>query len=346
MPSRDVSKSRKIALDVLGRVRSGEFAEAALSTALDGEAPSLKDRALATELVYGVLRWRDRLDSIVKKCLARPAKKPDPHIIEILRLAVYQLFLLDRVPDHAAVDQAVTQAHQSGKHAAPFVNAVLRKALRERASLDFPPDNEPGQLAVYYSHPPWLVRKWAQQYGIDATIQILKHNNSRSPLELRVNRLRAEAPEVAELLSAQGIEVKTVPNMPEALQIGGAASGVDSLPGFREGFFLVQGLASQMIAPLLNPMPGQRILDACAAPGGKTAHIDALTSGKAEITAMDSNAVRLGETSENLRRLGVRSVKLVKGDASDPALLEDLGTFDRILVDAPCREPRRIATQP
>lgn len=336
MPSSVLSKSREIALEVLHRVHSGEFAETALSTILDKERPLPKDGALATELVYGVLRWRDRLDSIVAKCLARPNKKLAPPISEILRLAVYQLFFLDRIPDHAAVDQAVTQTRRFGKNSTAFVNAVLRKALRDRASLDQPPCDNPDALAVYYSHPEWLVRRWKRKYGIDRTTDILEHNNSRAPLELRVNSLKSRAAHVIDLLAARGIETKTVSNMPDALRMAGPTGSVDSMPGFREGLFLVQGLASQMIAPLLKPEPGQRILDACAAPGGKTSHIAALTNDKAEITALDSNAKRLRETAENLQRLGVRSVKLVQGDAGDPDLIRTLGTFDRILVDAPC----------
>lgn len=337
MPSPQVTPSRTLALEVLDRVRAGHFAETALSTILQRDNPASRDRALATELVYGVLRWRDRLDSIIAKCLARPDKKPDPRIWEILRIAAYQVFFLDRIPDHAAVDQAVTQARtRSGKHAGSFVNAVLRKALRERAVLDPPPGDEPDRMAVYYSHPDWLVRRWVNEYGTRGTAGILKHNNSRSALELRVNRLKADVAEVVHLLDSRNIEVRAVPAMPDALQVSGPVGSVDSLPGFQEGLFLVQGLASQMIAPLLKPMPGERILDACAAPGGKTAHIAALTADRAQVVALDVNPVRLRETAQNLERLGVRSVELIQGDAADPDLLNKLGTFDKILLDAPC----------
>jgi len=336
LPSPRVTISRRMALETLGRVRSGDFAETALSRAVERENPPPNDRALATELVYGVLRWRDRLDSIVTGCLARPEKKIDPVIKDILRLAVYQLFLLDKIPDHAGVDQAVLQASQFGKHSASFVNAVLRKSLRERSSLDQPPEMEPGQLAVYYSHPEWLVSKWIRTYGINDAIEILRHNNSRNQVELRVNPLKARPAEVAGLLSERGVEVRPVPQMPEALQLVGASGEVGSLPGFQDGLFLVQGLASQMIAPLLNPLPGQRILDACAAPGGKTAQIAALTENRAEVIALDNNAERLAETGRNLDRLGVRSVKLIHGDASDSDFVRELGMFDRILLDAPC----------
>lgn len=337
MPSPRVSPSRTLALEVLDRVRAGQFAETALSAILQKEDPSPKDRALATELVYGVLRWRDRLDSIIAKCLARPDKKPDPRVWEILRIAAYQVFFLNRIPDHAAVDQAVTQARMgSGKHAGSFVNAVLRKALRERGVLDPPPGEDPDRLAVYYSHPGWLVHRWVNEYGPHRTKDILKHNNSRASLELRVNRLKADVAQVVDLLGSGNIEAQPVPHMPDALRISGPVGSVDSLPGFQEGLFLVQGLASQMIAPLLNPMPGERILDACAAPGGKTAHIAALTGDRAQIVALDVNPVRLKETARNLERLGVRSVELVQGDAADPDLLKRLGTFDRILLDAPC----------
>jgi 16S rRNA (cytosine967-C5)-methyltransferase len=337
LPSPHVSPSRTLALEALDRVRAGQFAETALSTILQRDNPAPRDRALATELVYGVLRWRDRLDSIIAKCLARPDKKPDPRLWEILRIAAYQVFFLDRIPDHAAVDQAVTQARmRSGKHAGSFVNAVLRKALRESAVLDPPPGDEPDRLAVYYSHPEWLVRRWVDDFGPHRAATILKHNNSHGALELRVNRLKADVAEVVDQLGARNIEVRAVPGMPDALQVSGPVGSVNSFPGFKEGLFLVQGLASQMIAPLLNPMPGERILDACAAPGGKTAHIAALTADRAQIVALDVNPVRLRETAQNLERLGVHCVELIQGDAADPDLLGRLGAFDKILLDAPC----------
>ena len=152
-------------------VSSGRFAEHVLSVHLDRASPLPEDRALATELVYGVLRWTNRLDAVLRRCLDRPGKKLDPGLREVLRIALYQLLALDRVPDHAAVDQAVIQArHHFGSHTAPFVNGVLRNALRKREAVDPVPVGR-GPVAMDHSHPLWLVTRWVEQFGPEATRQ-------------------------------------------------------------------------------------------------------------------------------------------------------------------------------
>ncbi len=277
------------------------------------------------------------MDAVLRRCLDRPGKKLDPGLREVLRIALYQILALDRVPDHAAVDQAVIQArHHFGSHTAPFVNGVLRNALRKREAVDPLPSQDAGPLAEYYSHPLWLVVRWLEQFGPEVTRKILIHNNSRTPVDIRVNRMKATPETVEELLGREGVATETIPFVPNCLQVAALRGPVRSLPGYQEGFFAVQARASQMIAPLLSAEPGERILDACAAPGGKTAQLAEQMGNGGLIVAVDVDPIRLEDTRQNLQRLGVRSVELRCGDVSEPEFLSGLGLFDRILLDAPC----------
>jgi len=340
MSGRSISAtpSRDLALEVLEDVRKGRFAEHALSDRLDRDSSvSPEDRALATELVYGVLRWQGRLDGIIDRCADDSSARVRPRIRQILRMALYQTFLLDRVPDHAAVDQAVVQAKgRFGSRSGSFVNAVLRRALRERQTVDPPPAEDPVSLAAYYSHPLWLVKRWIEELGADITRRVLILNNSRASVVVRVNRLRSTLQDLRELWKRSDLNAVTVPGLPDAVTIHNPGGPIQSLPGYDEGLFTVQDTAAQMIAPLLGVRPGHRVLDACAAPGGKTSHLAALAGNEARITAVDTDPLRLDETATNLRRLGVEGVQPAQGDASDPEFIGTLGTFDRILLDPPC----------
>lgn len=335
---RRAAPARQIAVDVLNDVRNGHFAEHALSKRLSASS-SLKreDRGLATELVYGPLRWKRRLDAIVRRCSHVPLRRIQPQTLDILEIALYQIFLLDRIPDHAAVDDAVGEArHRLGNKTAAFVNAVLRRATRDRNTVDPAPENTAASLAEHYSHPLWLVRRWLDRLGASETRRVLQSNNIRPALVVRVNTLKSAAEDLKKLWESYGLGPVSVGPLRDSLSIPSAGGPVDALPGYQDGLFLVQDYASQTIAPFLAPRSGDRILDACAAPGGKTSHLAALAGNKIDITAVDSDPDRLEETSGNLARLGVTSVRLKCGDMSDPAFAKSLGLFDRILVDAPC----------
>lgn len=321
---------------MLTAVTEGRFAEPALAEILDSRSLAREDRALATELVYGVLRWRSRLDSIIDRSLEKP-RHPLPHVLrDILRIALYQLIFLDRIPLHAAVHEAVTQAKSRFRGRDGFVNAVLRRTVRDLKALDPLPEDDPESLSVYFSHPLWLVTRWVAKFGPDVTRSILAFNNSRAPLVIRVNRIKTDPEALLELFSRSALTTRRPLPETDELIISSAGGAVHDLPGFREGLFAVQERASQTIAPLLGAFPGERILDACAAPGGKTAHLAALTGNGLDLTALDSNPQRLKETEKNLKRLGVTCAHLRRVDATQQNLVSGLGFFDRILVDAPC----------
>jgi 16S rRNA (cytosine967-C5)-methyltransferase len=348
--------ARRIAYQVLEDVAAGSFGEEALSERLErGKKLSDLDRGLVTEIVYGVLRWRARLDGIVGRCSNRPLQEISPGIRQVLRIALYQMFLLDRIPDYAAVDQAVAHTRMLfGERPALFVNAVLRRAAREKEIADPPPGDGAESLALYYSHPLWLVTKWLDKLGPAVTTRILRENNSPPPVFLRANTLRISREALVEALRSSGVEAVAVETLPDAVRISAPAGSAWSLPGYDAGLFTMQDCAAQMIAPLQRVEPGDSVLDACASPGGKTSHLAAIARNQAQILAMDIDEFRLVEMGANLARLGVAGVEPILGDAADREFVKTLGLFDRVLVDAPCsnlgvlgRSPEaRLRTKP
>ncbi len=337
-PAQTAAIARELAVNVLKDVRQGEFAEHALAAALDRtDALKPEDRGLATELVYGVLRWVRRLDALMQRCSHHPLSKISPDLRAVLRVALYQLFLLDAIPPYAAVNDAVTQARQrEGPGAARLTNALLRRVLREKASIDQPMGRQGPALARYYSHPDWLVKRWVDRWGITTTERILEFNNSRPSLVVRVNRLKCTPEMVEERFAAHGLRWERAPGWSDALMLRSVGCPIQHVPGFAEGYFVVQDLASQMIAPLLRARPGDHVLDACAAPGIKAAHVAALTQGRARLTVADRNADRMREAEELLGRLGVNISEAVCADVSALSLRLPHERFDRVLVDAPC----------
>jgi 16S rRNA (cytosine967-C5)-methyltransferase len=336
-PGQPISHAREAALAALSRVREGWYAENALARQLDAGALASTDRALATELVYGVLRWQTRLDGIVARFLRNPRKGIPPLLRDILRLAVYQLIFMDRIPDHAAVAEAVLQAKaRLGTTMGGLTNGVLRNLLRREDRGDVAPDESPEGLAQFYSHPLWLVHSWMEAYGTDRTRALLEHNNTRGLLVLRANTLKTSREALLALLERHGISANPHSNWPDAVIIRSLARPVADIPGFADGLFAVQDPASQLIASLVAPQEGETILDACAAPGGKTAHIAALAQNKLKLVAVDADPRRVEDMRTNLHRLGVTCANVLHGDMLDTEFSGSLGSFDRVLVDAAC----------
>jgi 16S rRNA (cytosine967-C5)-methyltransferase len=334
--SKAPTPAREAAFKALREVRSGSFAENAISRTVNEFGLIAKDRSLATDIVYGVLRWRDRLDAIIQLCLTDPRKKVRPDVRDILRIALYQALFLDRIPESAVVNEAALQAgRHAGKFAVGFVNAVLRSFLRNRGAKDPLPGADAESLALHYSHPLWLVERWLRDYGHTATVEILNGNNLPAPLDIRANNLKSNVGEVLEGLKSDVERTETFPHMPDLIRLSGLNTSPENLTGYDAGFFLIQSRASQMIAPLLAAKPGNRILDACAAPGGKTAHLAELFGNSDALVAVEKDPARFKQTSANFSRLGVNA-RLIQGDATDANFMASLGNFDAILADSPC----------
>jgi 16S rRNA (cytosine967-C5)-methyltransferase len=318
-------------------VEKGSFAEQAINDALSRPGIPRDDRALMTELVYGVTRNRTYLDSVITRFLNNPSKKISAALRAILRMGIYQLLFLDRIPARAVVHESTLQTHRIlGQTMVGLVNGLLRKVSLNTEILIKEPGNDESELSEYYSHPKWLVQTWLDEFGERGTADILKFNNSRPTLTLRVNTNKISFDGFVPRLRSQNIRLgREFPHY-NSVEILGLSQPVSSIDGFSEGLFLIQDLASQIIPGLLKNQRDHRILDACVAPGNKAFLVGSTLNQQGEIIGCDISPTRLGEARKNLDRLGMTNIQLLCADCSDQSFADSLGTFDRILVDAPC----------
>ena len=329
---------RQLASEILFKVDTRTaYADILLDQALRTAGLDERDRALLTELTYGTLRWRGAIDARLSRSLSRPLAEVDAPIRNLLRLTCYQLIYLDRIPPYAAVNEAVELAKAfGGRKAAGFVNGVLRNLLREpRAAGPTSAEDSILALAITHSHPEWLVQRWLDEFGTENAPKLMGANNEKAPLILRANALKISQVELIDRLQAAGIEATAASFAPQGILLP-AGGLIESLPGFAEGLFQVQGEASQLVLSLLSPQPGERILDACAAPGGKSTFIAELMHDDGVIIAIDISARGIERIRQNVDRLGLKSVRAVRADISERSAELGIEPYDRILVDAPC----------
>ena len=330
---------RRLAAEILLKVDTRKaYADLLLDRTLSSTPLDERDRALLTELTYGTLRWRAKIDARLDQHLPRSLAQADAFVRNLLRVAVYQLLFLNKIPHYAAVNEAVKLAKiRGGPRTGGFVNGVLRNLMRQpdRPAAANANHGSLAALAVEYSHPQWLVRRWLDQFGAAEACALMSANNQRTPLVLRANVLKGSRDELLAGLRAHDIAAKLAPWSPQGviLENGGP---VENLPGFREGLFQIQGEASQLVGYLLAPAPGERILDACAAPGGKSTHIAELMGDIGQVIALDHSARGLERIRRNAARLGIRSLQIQRANASEQLSGAFAGPYDRILVDAPC----------
>ena len=347
-PMKTIKSSRAVALRVLSRVETDRaYANLLLDAELQHAAfADPRDAALTTELVYGVLRWQSTLDWYLNQVCKQPLETTDPLLRRILRLGAYQLLMLDKIPASAAINEAVNLVAGSGnalkipaKTAKGFVNALLRQLDRQRQALTAPATLADPQtrLATQYAFPAWLIARWIQRAGVEFAEQLCQAHNQPAPLTLRVNSLRGTLAEFQQRLAGSVASVTPLPaGLPGVVVIGSHATA--ALPGFQEGSFLPQNASSMLIARILNPQPGEQILDVCAGSGIKTTQIGEMMRNSGTITAADLHADKLQRLQENCRRLGVTNVRTICADMTQ--VQEFPGAphpqFDRIVIDAPC----------
>jgi 16S rRNA (cytosine967-C5)-methyltransferase len=332
-----------------------------------------RDRALAGEIATGTLRWQAAFDCVISAFSGRPLERLDPEVVDILRLTLFQLLYLDRVPASAAVNDAVQLTRKVGKSSSSsFVNAILRRASRERTRLPLPerkvgdPASELDYLETALSHPRWLVERWRHRYGFEATEAWCRFNNTPAPLTLRANRLRVTRESLAEALRAVGVETTPTRFAPDGLivrsgnplgsdlefpQAGAArgrnsrselgsdlefplASGAGSRNSRSDPGFVVQDEASQLVAVVAGATAGERVLDACAAPGGKTTAMAADMGDRGLLIASDVRPRRVRLLADAVRRSGAQCVRVIQANAAQALPFAD--AFDLVLIDAPC----------
>ena len=344
--ARRVSPSRLAAFEVLRRVEEeGAFASSLLASETAGELRA-DDRALCYELVLGCLRRQLWLDKLIEHYAKRDPERLDAPVRRALRLGLYQLRFLTRIPQSAAVNESVNLAYEARlRSAANFINAVLRRATRE-------PDYDPAakatseleRLSINTSHPAWLVERWMKFFGANEAESFAHANNQTPPVAFRVNPLGANSSEVLARLRGAGIEVQPSPVAPDAWRVEGTGGnvGVGASPSSLlralagEGAIYLQDEASQLVAHVVGARAGERVLDVCAAPGSKTTQIAALANDEAFVVAGDIYTHRLRTLGESAARQNLKNVRLIAYDAETAPLPFAAGAFERVLVDAPC----------
>ncbi len=329
-------KPREIAVRTLQRREGGtDYVENLLAAELSQAPVSPQDRGLVQELVYGAVRWQGALDWLIdQKTGGRPQK---PVLRVILRLGLYQLFWLDRVPDHAAVHESVELARRFGcGPQSGFINAVLRGYVRTKDTTRHQLETlKATQPAIGFSHPAWLVDRWQSQFGGDNLARLLEWNNQPPLTHARLNPLKGDARSLTERWTAEGVSfhaVETDWTGAETVWRLTSHPNLTELASFQEGLFYIQDPSTLLAVHTLDPQTGETILDLCAAPGGKTTAIAARMNNQGRIVAVDSDPDRLKRLALNCARLGVECVEAHPADAfrAKPA------SFDRILIDAPC----------
>ncbi len=335
---------RQIAARVLSqRLTSGEFTENLLDIALATARLSPADRGLCHELVCGTVRWQATLDRLIAR-KTDPSRELRPALRNLLRLGLYQIFWLDRIPPHAAVHETVELAKRAGYHSqAGLINAILRGYLRETDEIKkILADMKISQPALGWSHPEWLVEKWRARFGDEKTRQLLEWNNTPPKTFARINTLKTDATKLVERWREENVEYDfitrdwTGENLVFELK---SHPPLSSLGSFRDGWFYLQDPSTLLAPAVLGAQPGETILDACAAPGGKTTFIAQQMNNEGKIIACDLDPNRLKLVKDNCARLGVTCVGLVGVQAlacSQNTLKHELQQFDRILIDAPC----------
>jgi len=330
--------ARASALEILRRVETGD---AYASVLLRTSGTSGRDMALTTELVYGVLRRRMWLDHLIGSFSSRPLKEIDFALLLILRLAVYQILFLDRVPDHAAVNEAVRSARtvaRGGRTGAAFVNGLLRTMIRKRSRIPAPPDparakDPAAALALSGSHPEWLVRRWVGRFGLEETQRLIAAANAPASQALRANRLRTTSSDLAARLSAEGVRTRPSAVLPDFLIV--EEGSPQRTRAFDEGLFYIQDEAAGLVVAMVGATARMTILDACAAPGGKATALAEMLGAEGLVVAGDRHPARLRLLTQNAKRLGVRCAIVAADMAAAPPLRPE-ARFDAVLVDAPC----------
>ncbi|MBE9013841.1 16S rRNA (cytosine(967)-C(5))-methyltransferase [Pseudanabaenaceae cyanobacterium LEGE 13415] len=328
---------RQLAFTALRAIHKGAFADVAVDQALQQTEISLLDRRLFTELVYGTIRRRRTLDALIDQFAKKNTQAPDLRLI--LQLGLYQLRYLDQIPPSAAVDTSVELAKCNKLGGLTgVVNGLLRQYLRTQTVLKGDPLELPedpiSRLGTLHSYPNWIVQAWSDQFGIDETEKLCEWMNRPPQIDLRVNTLKTNIDQVEAAMIDRGIQVDRIPNLPNALRLPPSVGAIQNLPGYTEGWWIVQDSSAQLVSYLVDPQPGEIVADACAAPGGKTLHLAELMNDRGTVWAIDKTASRLKKLQQNVDRLSLNSISILTADSCNVPQLK--GKCDRVLVDAPC----------
>ena len=327
---------RGLAVKILNRVdRTDAYLDKLLEIEIKNSTLNGADKALLFEIVHGVTRWEGRIDWVLTGFYKGQFSKAIPNVKNALRVALYQILFLDKIPDYAAVNEAVDFVKKlQGQTSADLTNAILRNIIRNKESIRFPNPDEDiiNYMSVYFSHPSWLVKRWLARFGKENTEKLLLANNNKPVLTLRINNLVTNSNELKGLLDSVSLKFSDGKFLKEFIRMN-ILTNISDWEYFGKGYFTIQDESTGFPIKLLTVQPGMRVLDLCAAPGGKTGFIADEMNNTGEIIAVDKFESRLKILEKNLQRLRVTNVQTVIKDALE---LEDDKGFDRVLVDAPC----------
>lgn len=312
------------------------YANLALDQALKHCSLAPRDRGLVTELVNGTIRMKKHLDWVLDLFLASKQRKLERKVYVILIMSIYQLLFLERVPSYAVINEAVEMTRSEGKGASGLVNGLLRNVDRNRGQITYPDPSrdQVSYLAVFYSHPEWMVSRWIGRYGYEDTRKLLAFNNQSPPLTVRVNRLKTNVSELAALFDEEGVKAGVGKIPDTSLLLESTPGPLSELRSYRDGLFYIQGESTMLIPLCLAPKPGSLVYDFCCGVGGKTTHLAELMGDRGKITAFDLYRHKLELLELNCRRLGISIVESRQGDLFDQ--VPELAEADAVLLDAPC----------
>jgi 16S rRNA (cytosine967-C5)-methyltransferase len=327
---------RGIAVKILNRIdRTDAYLDKLLDKELTDNELQSNDKALLYEIVHGVIRNLGRIDWVLTGFYKGKFSKCIPNVKNAMRVALYQIMFLDRVPEYAAVNEAVNFVKKlQGERSANITNGVLRNIIRSKDKIRYPDKEEDllGFLSAYYSHPSWLVKRWLSRYSAEFTEELLKSNNQKPILSLRVNSIVTNFAEMESLLKSENISFSKGKYLPNFIELSGM-SNITKWEYFAKGYFSVQDESTGFSCYLLDPKPNERVLDLFSAPGGKTSLLADLMQNKGEIIAIDKYESRLKILEKNINRLSITNVKTLEADALE---YNDDEKFDKILLDVPC----------
>ncbi|MBR5310800.1 MAG: 16S rRNA (cytosine(967)-C(5))-methyltransferase RsmB [Oscillospiraceae bacterium] len=352
-----MANTRTLAVKALLRVNEGGFSNIVLDALLSGAQLEHRDRAFVSVLFYGVLERRITLDKIIKRYSSKPLEEMEPEVLECLRIGFYQLIYMNSVPDMAAANETVEAVKQLGfGKASGFVNGIMRNFIRDGKKFDFSRLDKIGRLSAEYSAPIWLCKMWCNEYGDEKTEAALKSSLGGVPVFARANTTKVTPEELVSILEEDNIKAMLVDEVPGALRINSVAP--QSTKAYKKGLFHVQDISSQLCAKAVGAQKGERVLDVCSAPGGKTFTVAEYMENEGEIIACDLHPKRAGLVKSGAERLGLSIVNAKANDAT--VYDEKLGIFDRVLCDVPCsglgvirrkpeirfKDPKEISTLP
>ena len=336
---------RGLAVKILNRVeRTDSYLDKLLDHEMKNSELSGPDKALLFEIVHGVIRWMGRLDWVLNGFYKGQFSKAIPNLKNGLRVALYQILFLDRVPDYAAVNEAVEFVKKlQGQKPADLTNAVLRNIVRSKNGIRYPDPNEDliGYLSAYYSHPSWMVKRYLTRFGREETEKLLTANNEKPFLTLKINSVKTNPAEFKSLLDSVNLHFLSGRYLPEFFKLQNLTN-ITAWEYYGKGYFNIQDESAGLACRLLDVRQGMRVLDMFAAPGGKTAYIASLMNDEGEITAIDRFEGRLRLLEKNMERLGFKSIKIFAADAME--YNNDL--FDRVLADVPCSGTGTLSKKP